>query len=188
MASEISASFTLTGIELDPAEISAKVGITPTASWMKGDLIDPRGVIRYQENGWSIQSTLDKYASLEDHVKSVLEQLQPSWSSLVEVSAQNYAEIDCVIYTRGQAPEMHLDKDILRQISQLNAELDLDLYVLPEETYPATGSSALVENEMDNSPSTSQEINVQNQTINPISEESLESIKISRKLLEKPQR
>ncbi|MGV0025828.1 DUF4279 domain-containing protein [Phormidesmis priestleyi] len=133
MTSEISASFTLTGLDFEPEEITAKTGITPTKTWVKGDLIHPKAKIQQEHNGWSLQSKLEKSADLQDHVQSVLEQLKPGWRSLIEICSHHFAEIDCVIYTSGQIPAIHFDKAIVEQISKLNAEIDVDLYILLEQ-------------------------------------------------------
>jgi len=131
MESEISAFFTLTGLDFEPSEITAKVGIMPSKTWKIGDSIDPRASIRRKHNGWSVKSQLEKSADLEDHIKSVLEQLQPGWLSLIELCKSYYAEIECVIYIVGDdRPAIHFDKHILQQIGELNAEIDVDLYVL----------------------------------------------------------
>jgi Domain of unknown function (DUF4279) len=98
MESKISASFRLTGIDFDPEEITATVGIIPSKTWRVGDLINPKAAIRYQHNGWSLKSKLENSAELEDHIKSVLEQLQPGWVPLREICSRHYAEIACVIY------------------------------------------------------------------------------------------
>lgn len=133
MRSEIYAAFTLTGSTLDPVEITAKVGIPPTKTWRTGDLTSPKSksIMRHEQNGWSLRSRLEKSAELEDHVKSVLEQLQPGWHSLVDVCSHYDAEIECVIYT-SERPAIHFDRPMLEQIAKLNAEIDVDLYVLPE--------------------------------------------------------
>ncbi|MFE1746281.1 DUF4279 domain-containing protein [Coleofasciculus sp. H7-2] len=131
MEYEISAAFTLTGFDFNPEEITAKVGIIPTKIWKVGDLIHPKAGIRRKRNGWSLESKLEKSAELEDHIKSVLEQIQPGWLPMVEISSRYEAEIDCVVYVRGQVPAIHFDKDIVEQAAKLNAEIDVDLYVLP---------------------------------------------------------
>ncbi|MBC6481736.1 MAG: DUF4279 domain-containing protein [Hormoscilla sp. GM7CHS1pb] len=132
MESEILASFTLTG-EFDPEEITNKVGIIPSETWRMGELIHPKGTIRHQQNGWSLKSKLEKSAELEDHVKYVLEQLQPGWIPLAELCTQHDAEIDCVIYVNGQVTAIHFDKRIIDLVNKLNAEIDVDLYVISGE-------------------------------------------------------
>jgi len=136
--SEIYAYFQLVGMEFDPDDITAKVGIKPTEIWRIGDLISSRGTRQHKQNGWSLYSKVEKSADLEDHIKSVLEQLQPGWQSLVELCKRYDAEISCVIYYRsGSVPAIHFDKYLVEMAHQLNAEIDVDFYVLPEEVSAA---------------------------------------------------
>ncbi len=131
MESEIYAYFALTGLDFEPEEITAKVGIIPTKTWRAGDLITSRGTIRKKHNGWRLDSKLEKSAELEAHIKSVIEQLQAGWLPLVEVCSQYYAEIACVIYYRsGSVPAIHFDKLIMQQVAELKTEIDVDFYVL----------------------------------------------------------
>lgn len=138
MESEIYAYFSLIGIDLDPEEITAKVGIKPTKTWRVGDLVSPRATIRKKYSGWSVYSQVENSIHLEDYIKSVLEQLQPGWRSLVELCKVYKAEISCVIYYRsGSVPAIHFDKYLVEMAHQLNAEIDVDFYVLPEEVSAA---------------------------------------------------
>ena len=78
---------------------------------------------------------MEKSADLEEHINSVLEQLQPGWIPLRELCKVCEAEISCVIYYRsGSVPAINFDKYIVEKIHQLNAAIDVDFYVLPEET------------------------------------------------------
>lgn len=138
MESEIYAYFQLIGMEFDPDEITTKVGIKPTEIWRIGDLITSRGTRRHKQNGWSVYSQVQKSIYLEDYIKSVLEQLQPGWLPLVELCKRYDAEISCVIYYRsGSVPAIHFDKYLVEMAHQLNAEIDVDFYVLPEEVSAA---------------------------------------------------
>lgn len=138
MESEIYAYFQLIGMEFDPDEITTKLGIKPTEIWRIGDLITSRGTRRHKQNGWSVYSQVEKSIYLEDYIKSVLEQLQPGWLPLVELCKRYDAEISCVIYYRsGSVPAIHFDKYLVEMAHQLNAEIDVDFYVLPEEVSAA---------------------------------------------------
>lgn len=129
---EISVAFTLTDFDCDPEEITARVGITPTKTWIMGDFINKKKTIKYEYNGWKVHSKLDKEADLESHIISVLAQLKPGWQSLVKISQSYYTEISCAIYlySDNQLPAIHFNQEILQQIAELNAEIDIDLYNL----------------------------------------------------------
>ncbi len=134
MPFEISASLTITGLDFDPQDITDKLGIIPTKTWKIGDLIHPKGTIKRKHNGWVLKSNLSKDNDLEAHIKSLLEQLQPVWDRVQEISHKYDTEISCVIYTDGEVPSIHLDQEIINKSHQINAEIDIDLYILPENT------------------------------------------------------
>ena len=133
MVSKISASFTLTDFKCLPEEITSILGIMPTKTWKIGDLISPRGRRYYEFNGWRLQSELQDSAELEEHVVSVLTKLQPSRKALIELCSQYDSEISCVIYASDrdeQVPAIHFEPSIVKKISELNAAIDVDMYLL----------------------------------------------------------
>ncbi len=131
MNAEIYAEFVLTGTDLNPEDVTSKVGIQPTKTWLKDDLISPKGRIRYKQNGWKLRSHLQASDDLDEHFRVVLEQLKQSWQPLVELCSIYQAEFCGVIYTSGDRPVIHFDQEVLKAVLQLNAEIDVDLYVLP---------------------------------------------------------
>jgi Domain of unknown function (DUF4279) len=131
MHSEISTYFRLTGA-FNPDEITAVVGIAPTKTHRAGDLISPRATMRYQNNVWRLDSSLDQSCDLEDHIKDVLERLQPGGAALINLCTQYAASIECVISSYGgDRPAIAFSRDLLKQVTALNAEIGVDLYVLP---------------------------------------------------------
>lgn len=133
MAAEVYAEFTLSGINLNPEEITSKVRIQPTKTWYKDDLISPQATIRHQQGGWSLRLQLETSDDLGEHFHVVLEQLKQSWQAVAELCSIYDAEFCGVIYTSGNRPAIHLDRIILSAVLQLNAEIDIDFYVLPAE-------------------------------------------------------
>jgi len=132
MESEVSVSFTLTGVDLDPEEVTRLAGLRPTKTWRLGDVIRPPAILRYRHSGWRLKSALPPSASLREHLNSLLGQLEPSWEVARQLGRRYYAEIACVVYSRGgDRPEIRLDAGMLEKLTELNAALDIDLYVLP---------------------------------------------------------
>lgn len=134
MSFEITAFFTITGLDFDPQNITKKLEILPTKTWKIGDIIHPKSTLKREYNGWVLESKLSKSNDLEDHIKSVFEQLQPVWNIVQEIGHNYDIEISCVIYTDGEVPVIHLDKEIVNKSYQINVEIDIDLYVLPNNT------------------------------------------------------
>ncbi len=132
MELKISAALTLTGFDCDPEEITKILGILPTKTWIVGDLIG-RTILHRKENAWVLKSQLQKNADLESHIKDVLARLQPSWQKVVELCSKYDSEISCVIYSvESQGEAIHFDKEILKSVFELNAEIDVDYYCLYE--------------------------------------------------------
>ncbi|MBD2307081.1 DUF4279 domain-containing protein [Chroococcidiopsis sp. FACHB-1243] len=137
-SSKISVSFTILGTDsnsedLDPDKITAIVGIQPTKMWKVGDLVSKRSTLRHKQNGWSFKSKLEESATLEDHISYIFEQLKPNWQNLVEICTHYYTEIECAIYFyEDDIPAIHFERQSLKLISELNAEIDIDIYDLSE--------------------------------------------------------
>lgn len=155
MTAEVYAEFTLSGNDLNPEEVTSKVGIQPTKTWYKDDLISPKATARYQQSGWSLRSHLETSDDLGEHFHVVLEQLKQNWQAVAELCSIYDAEFCGVIYTPGDRPTIHFDRATLNAVLQLNAEIDVDLYVLPPETleaqndiYPTATNTAGVESEL----------------------------------------
>ncbi|BAS58251.1 DUF4279 domain-containing protein [Leptolyngbya boryana CZ1] len=132
MDSEVYVEFSLTGIDLNPEDITSKVGIEPTKTWLKDELISPKGQIRYKQNGWKLRSHLEASDDLDEHFRVILQQLRQGWQPLIELCSVYEAEFCGVIYTSGERPAIHFDRELLKAVLQLNAEIDVDLYVLPD--------------------------------------------------------
>jgi hypothetical protein len=131
MHSEISTYFRLAGA-FNPDEITAAIGIAPTRTHRSGELISPRAIMRYQNDIWRLDSSLDKSSDLEAQILDVLERLQPGGAALVNLCTQYAASFECVISSYGgDRPAIAFSRDILKQVTALNAEIGVDLYVLP---------------------------------------------------------
>ncbi|HBE17942.1 MAG TPA: hypothetical protein DEG17_17565 [Cyanobacteria bacterium UBA11149] len=138
---EIYAYFRLSGVDLDPDEITAKVGIEPTETWKTGDLIiRPKGRrVTRKFSLWKVKSKLDPLGELDPtevldlHVESVFEQLEPGWESLVKICRDYDALICGVVYVYTDMPAICLTKENIKKISELNAGIDIDVYARIKE-------------------------------------------------------
>lgn len=138
---KIYAYFQLSGVALDPDEITAKVGIEPTQTWKTGDLvIRPKGRrVTRKFSIWEVKSKLDPLGELDPtevldlHVESVFEQLEPGWESLVKICPDYDALICGVIYAYTDMPAISLTKENIKKISELNAGIDIDVYARIKE-------------------------------------------------------
>jgi Domain of unknown function (DUF4279) len=133
MRSRVFVYYTLTGPDLDSAEITEASGVPSARIWLKGDLVHPKAIITYKQNGWSVASRLPESAPLQEHVSDLLELLQHRWSVFAELGTRYHAELECIVYAYGnERPAIHLEAEMVRQLSELSVAIDVDLYFVSE--------------------------------------------------------
>ena len=110
-----------------PEQITDTVGLTCDKSWRIGD---KRGktIIVEKNNGWVLNSSLPKSASLEAHVENLLERLSPCAAKIQMFAEHDDVEFSCVIYA-ATPPALNFSKVVVQNISLLGASLDVDLYL-----------------------------------------------------------
>ena len=124
-------AYVLNELPFDPDEVTATSGIVPSKIWRVGDLVVDQGTRRHRQNGWSVQSGLGTDAALTDQIASVLSRLSTSWEYLCELGRSAQSGLQCTIYMyEAQGPETTIDPTVLRQLAELNASLDYDIYSL----------------------------------------------------------
>lgn len=132
MESVTRAAFTLCGRDLDPDRVTEITGIQPSKTWRTGELINSRATVRYEENGWTLSSSVP--GDLDQEITEVLDHLRPAWSEFVALGSRYYAEISCVVYSYGgDRPPIHFDRGVVGSAAELNAAIDVDLYILPRK-------------------------------------------------------
>lgn len=129
MRSDIWAALLLTGSALDPEQVTADAGMQPTKAWRRGDLISNRTPRRHEKGGWRLKSRLPVSADLAAHIDDVLDQLRPHWQQFVELGKRFDTTLECVVETFAyDRPAIALKKEVIKLLSELDAEFDVDLY------------------------------------------------------------
>lgn len=104
------------------------MGLQPERSWHIGDQ-RPKTRIMEKENGWLLSSGLEESASLEEHLAALLEKLQPISGRIASVASIANIELSCAIYSETQ-PALSFGSDVIREVANLRASLDVDIYVI----------------------------------------------------------
>jgi len=126
---EYQAYFTVSG-DFDPASITAEIGIEPTRSWKKGDRNEKTHLER-KFSRWSLDSRLDKSASLEEQIADVLEQLKPKVEEVRRVSkAHGNGCMQLVGWFYQSYPGIHFEKDLIAKLSNFELSVDFDFYYM----------------------------------------------------------
>ena len=132
MGNEIKVRFILTDFDCAPAEITERIGIEPSKTWVVGEPI-MGGARAHKENGWQLELRDGDASGVEDLTKSLLQRLETSGDAIAELARAFYAEISCIVYATEFVPELHFSRRTLERIGQLGAEIDIDLYCLTSD-------------------------------------------------------
>lgn len=131
MEPEIKIGFLLSG-DISPEEITNFLGVSPTQSWHKGDLVKGTTMIR-KFNGWLL-SFMEEVDSneLDDHIRPILSILLPKKDVIADLIDKYKldAEISCTIYLVDETPVGYLSPEIVTGMSDLQASLDIDIILL----------------------------------------------------------
>lgn len=121
--------FAIYDFDCSPTELTGRLGLQPSEMWLKGDL-KPFGKsgVKVKQNTWKLKSSLSSQEPVEKHLAFLINQLKPIKSELNKITSKYYAEFGCAIYFMENNPGIHIDKNIIKEIAKLDAELDLDMY------------------------------------------------------------
>lgn len=132
MHSETSARILIADFDFDPSRITRDLGIKPSKTWQRGQSTVPGALIKHRENGWAFDSKLPKSATIERHAENILAALAPAWEKITSLSKIYYVELSCAVYSfGGDRPELGFEKQIIKQLAEIGARIDIDLYISP---------------------------------------------------------
>jgi len=130
MKTEIKINLVFFDFSMSPDDLSQKLGINATSTWRKGD----QGItvpIRKKTNGWELSSGLDKSTDFEKHIDALLAKIRPHKQQFIEMGKVLSPVLSFVVYSYdGARPSMGFSKEAIQELAELNAEIDIDLYVL----------------------------------------------------------
>jgi hypothetical protein len=113
----------------DPAEITARVGVTPTDCRRQGDP-HPRTQQPNKFSRWSLYSRLGRDRELEAHVRDVLDQLEGNRAGFQHVSREYGGCMQLVGYFRAGYPGLGFDRDVIEKLATYALSVDFDFYGL----------------------------------------------------------
>lgn len=125
----ITVEFVVSGFDCAPEEISDGLGVAPTKTWRRGDLIRAPD-IRKKSNGWCLASPLEEHWALEPHLRWLVTHL-PSHADVGLGSDGRTADVSCGIEMADRAPSLFVPRDVMERFAQLGADLDIDIIVFP---------------------------------------------------------
>ncbi|NEZ45417.1 DUF4279 domain-containing protein [Paenibacillus alvei] len=128
--SNVKVEFSIYGDKFDPNIITNTMQITPTRSWIKGEVIR-EGLIR-KETCWELATEYEESLDIYEQINKIRNLIKNKRNQIVKVKDTYNLEckFDVVInIENNEIPAMYLDKEIIKFIYELGAEVDFDLYV-----------------------------------------------------------
>ncbi len=129
MTPKINIELILTGLLISPDEITRQLKMRPTRTWLKGDSIQGTN-LRRKHNGWcfSIENRQDGL-EVEEYILPLVNSLAPS-AQLIRQICKEYemsCEISCVIYMSDETPVINFSPQVLSNIVDFGAAIDVDI-------------------------------------------------------------
>ena len=127
------AEFQLRGSRLDPDVVTRAVGIEPSRAHKRGDPIRADAERTFRKGVWSVRSddALSRTDDhLEDHLRWLLDRLEPSSTQLRRVVAEEALEAEfwCVVDMQARNCDFALQPETIARVGALGATLRLDIY------------------------------------------------------------
>ncbi len=136
MKTEVRAWFRVTGL-FDPSEVTAALGVAPTRTWRKGEREELTPCLLNEADAWEVASPLGKELVVAEHFRALLLVFHPHAAVIRQFCAAHpdtrsefMAE---VMSNEGNPNVYYLDRELVRQIADVGAGLDMDDYNLPED-------------------------------------------------------
>lgn len=130
--------FSLYGDEFPIDYVTDKLGIQPTNSYRKGDLIPNRSTKVYRkETSWDLGTEYEESIDVNDQLQKIKQQLQNKSSNINElIKAYSLACKFFIVIKieNGETPALYLSKEFIKFASIIEAEIDIDLYADPYES------------------------------------------------------
>ncbi|MBK8911856.1 MAG: DUF4279 domain-containing protein [Chlorobi bacterium] len=120
----------ITGENLNHEDITSLLNICPTKVWHKGDLVTNRTGHRNKEDGWELR--VDKVGdSFDELLNIIIKQLEPVADKVKEIAQQFFIELQCVVFLyddcENSIPSVHMENWQLKFLSEIGAEIDIDI-------------------------------------------------------------
>lgn len=122
-------SLTIAGDDLDPDEVTALLGCTPTEAFRKGDPWSARRPERHRPHGaWILKTALDRDVELETQIAHLLAQVSNDAAIWQQINARFFSRIFCGIFMDRWNEGFGLTPTMLARLSACGLHLDFDLY------------------------------------------------------------
>lgn len=116
------------GETLRPEGIGPMLGLTATRTHLKGELLSAKHKTVRRKSSWHLDSPLPDDSDMVDHLKWLLDSLEPKRDVIRELSREYDVDLFCGFSSGSGQGGFALDSVTLARLSELGVPLLLDLY------------------------------------------------------------
>lgn len=124
---DIRVSLDIHGFSCPPEEITELLHVSPTRVWHRGDSI-PRTQLLRKEHHWILDAPGFSKTSLQEQLGALLDQTRVVAPRLLQLPADATTQVYCAVYDSYRTVILGFSAQLVRQIADLHAELNIDYY------------------------------------------------------------
>jgi len=122
------ASFRVAGETLVPDQIGVLLGLEATRVGLKGERISQRHTALRRTSFWILMAPLADSLPLSEHLKWLLDVLEPKHDSIKSIAQQHKADLFCGFSSANGQGGFTLDPGLLTRLATLGIPVELDLH------------------------------------------------------------
>ena len=123
---------TLSGKNLDPVKITRSLGLEPDWSSVPGEVFRGKSgkVYKYPIGTWCIASRLRRNSSLENHVKDLIDQIQPKKNTLLRILKNAKGELTIAVRPHKEVANAnyYFPAELIREFTSLGIDIHFSFY------------------------------------------------------------
>ncbi|WP_413376615.1 DUF4279 domain-containing protein [Alkalihalobacillus sp. 1P02AB] len=127
--------FWLAGDSFPVEEVTRRLGIIPTESYRKGDVIRYYPIYHTRiETAWKYGTDYQETVDIENQFAQIISPLQMKKEELTAIINDYSIEAGITIVLNileGQTPALFFTKEVIQFAAELQLEIDVDLYAYP---------------------------------------------------------
>ena len=116
--------------ELTKSDITSLIGLEGDYAWSKGEY-RKNTKIKEKRHGWAIESQINKGLDINSHLRALLDRTLGYEDKIEQLLPKAEILVSCAVYFE-ETPSLYFDADLIKRMSLIGADFDIDLYDLAE--------------------------------------------------------
>lgn len=117
------------GDKLKPEEITKKLGVEPTTSYAKGEIIKGKKRNRIAKTGrWSLDSKLEAHIGIEEKIRDLIKPILANESYWKKVTSECEVDLFCGLFMEAGNRGFDLSHEIMGKLARLCIHISFDIY------------------------------------------------------------